>query len=45
MTTQIEKANRFHALHQGPDAFVIANVWDAASTRLLTGLGFPALAT
>lgn len=45
MTTQTEKANRFHALHQGPDAFVIANVWDAASTRLLTGLGFPALAT
>lgn len=45
MTTQMEKANRFHALHQGSDAFVIANVWDAASTRLLTGLGFPALAT
>ncbi|MEZ4867279.1 MAG: isocitrate lyase/phosphoenolpyruvate mutase family protein [Caldilineaceae bacterium] len=43
--TQSEKANRFQALHQGPGAFVIANVWDAGSARLLAGLGFPALAT
>ena len=45
MTTQMDKANRFQALHQGPDSFVIANVWDPASARLLTGLGFQALAT
>jgi 2-methylisocitrate lyase-like PEP mutase family enzyme len=44
-TTQIDKANRFQALHQGPGAFVIPNPWDAGSARLLAGLGFPALAT
>ncbi len=43
--TQIEKANRFKALHQGPGAFVIANAWDAGSARILAGLGFLALAT
>ncbi len=43
--TQIAKANRFKALHQGPGAFVIANPWDAGSARLLARLGFPALAT
>ena len=45
MDTQIEKANRFEALHQGPGAFVLANAWDAGSARLLAGLGFLALAT
>ncbi len=43
--TQIEKANRFKALHQGPGVFIIANAWDAGSARLLAGLGFQALAT
>jgi 2-methylisocitrate lyase-like PEP mutase family enzyme len=43
--TQIEKANRFKALHQRPRAFVIANAWDAGSARILAGLGFLALAT
>jgi len=43
--TQIEKANRFKALHHGPAAFVIANAWDAGSARVLAGLGFQALAT
>jgi 2-methylisocitrate lyase-like PEP mutase family enzyme len=43
--TQLEKATHFRALHQGPGAFVIANAWDAGSARLLTGLGFLALAT
>ena len=42
---QAEKANRFRALHEGPDAFVIASAWDAGSARILAGLGFPALAT
>ncbi len=45
MTTQIEKANRFKALHKGPGAFVIANAWDAGSARFLAGLSFLALAT
>lgn len=43
--TQSEKAQRFRALHVGPKAFVIPNPWDAASARLLSGLGFQALAT
>jgi 2-methylisocitrate lyase-like PEP mutase family enzyme len=43
--TQLEKATRFAALHWGPDAFVIANPWDAGSARLLAAVGFPALAT
>jgi 2-methylisocitrate lyase-like PEP mutase family enzyme len=42
---QIDKANRFRALHAAPGAFVIANAWDAGSARILTGLGFVALAT
>lgn len=43
--THFEKAARFRTLHVGPRAFVIANAWDAGSARLLTGLGFAALAT
>ena len=43
--TQLEKGARFAALHRGPDAFVIANAWDAGSARLLAAVGFPALAT
>ena len=30
---------------RGPNAFVIANAWDAGSARILAGLGFQALAT
>lgn len=44
-SSQIDKATRFRALHQGPSAFVIPNPWDAGSARILAGLGFPALAT
>lgn len=40
-----EKAERFRALHAAPGSFVIANAWDAGSARLLTALGFPALAS
>lgn len=43
--SQNEKADRFRSLHQGAGAFVIANAWDAGSARVLTGLGFQALAT
>src|SRR5437868_14148740 len=43
--SQSEKAERFRALHQGPEAFVIPNPWDAGSARILAGLGFQALAT
>jgi 2-methylisocitrate lyase-like PEP mutase family enzyme len=43
--TQALKAQRFHALHHAPGAFVIANVWDGGSARMMAGLGFAALAT
>src|SRR6516165_2187885 len=43
--TQLDKGNSFRALHQGTRAFIIANVWDAGSARVLAGLGFAALAT
>src|SRR5262249_2484044 len=43
--SQHDKAARFRALHDGPDTFVIPNTWDVPSSRLLAGLGFPALAT
>ena len=42
---QNEKASRFRALHDGLGAFVIPNPWDVGSARILTGLGFQALAT
>ena len=44
-TTQHEKAERFRALHEGPGAFVIGNVWDAGSAKIVAGLGFAAAAT
>lgn len=45
MVTQKEKAERFKALHDNPGCFVIANPWDAGSTKILDSLGFKALAT
>jgi len=42
---QQEKFERFRALHEGPGAFVMPNPWDAGTARILTGLGFAALAT
>jgi len=45
MESQHDRAQRFRALHASPDPFVMANVWDGASARVMTGLGFKALAT
>ncbi|MEM7218472.1 MAG: isocitrate lyase/phosphoenolpyruvate mutase family protein [Pseudomonadota bacterium] len=45
MPTQAEKCQRFAALHEATDAFIIANPWDPGSARMLQGLGFSALAT
>lgn len=42
---QLDKANRFRAMHQNAGAFLIANAWDAGSARVLAGLGFETLAT
>src|SRR6185503_14685054 len=43
--SQSDKAVRFRALHEAPGSFVIPNPWDAGSARILTALGFQALAT
>jgi 2-methylisocitrate lyase-like PEP mutase family enzyme len=45
MSDQQRKFERFKALHEGTQAFVIPNPWDAGSARLLASLGFEALAT
>jgi 2-methylisocitrate lyase-like PEP mutase family enzyme len=45
MASQQERAERFRALHERADAFVIPNPWDPGSARLLAALGFEALAT
>src|SRR5437868_14569392 len=43
--TRADKAKQFRSLDEAPEAFVIANVWDGGSARMMAGLGFPALAT
>jgi 2-methylisocitrate lyase-like PEP mutase family enzyme len=45
MLEQRKKFERLKVLHDGDTAFVIPNPWDAGSARLLTSLGFEALAT
>ena len=42
--TQREKGERFRRLHAGA-CFVIPNPWDVGSAKVLTGMGFAALAT
>jgi len=39
-----DKADTLLALHAGP-GFVLPNVWDAGSARILEQVGFPAIAT
>lgn len=43
--SQAERAAAFQRLHQGPQAFVIANPWDVGSAVALAKLGYQALAT
>ncbi|MFI1916065.1 isocitrate lyase/phosphoenolpyruvate mutase family protein [Nocardia sp. NPDC020380] len=45
MTDQAKKAALFRALHERPEPFLIPNPWDAGTARILTALGFEALAT
>ncbi len=45
MLTREEKYRVLRALHERPGAFVIPNVWDAGSAKILDALGFEALAT
>jgi 2-methylisocitrate lyase-like PEP mutase family enzyme len=43
--TRAEKYQAFKALHERPRVFLIPNPWNAGSARVLTALGFEALAT
>ncbi len=45
MSDHARKMKRFRQLHGGERAFVMPNPWDAGSARILTALGFDALAT
>jgi 2-methylisocitrate lyase-like PEP mutase family enzyme len=45
MSSQSEKAARFVELHQPGKPLLMPNAWDAGSAKLLTSLGFDALAT
>ncbi|MGD0369639.1 MAG: isocitrate lyase/phosphoenolpyruvate mutase family protein [Acidobacteriaceae bacterium] len=43
--TQKEKSDEFRSLHERTRAFIIPNPWDAGTARMLTHMGFEALAT
>ena len=43
--TREQKFQALKALHERPGAFVIPNPWDAGTAKILTALGFEALAT
>jgi 2-methylisocitrate lyase-like PEP mutase family enzyme len=43
--TREQRYETFRALHERPSAFVIPNPWNAGTARILTALGFEALAT
>ncbi len=45
MLDQRAKYDRFRALHETDTAFVMPNPWDAGSAKILTEMGFAALAT
>jgi len=43
--THEQKYKTFRALHERPGVFVIPNAWNAGTARILTALGYEALAT
>jgi 2-methylisocitrate lyase-like PEP mutase family enzyme len=43
--TREEKYEAFKALHERPGVFLIPNPWNVGSAKILTALGFDALAT
>ena len=45
MSDQVSKAFAFRALHARSGAFIIPNPWDSGTAKVLTQLGFEALAT
>ena len=42
---RVEQAERFLALHEGPEPLLIPNAWDGGSGKLLVSMGFKAIAT
>ena len=42
---RVAQAERFRALHEGPEPLLIPNAWDGGSAKLLISLGFQAVAT
>ncbi len=42
---QRKKAEAFRALHHGPDILLLANTSDAATSRVVVDVGYPAVAT
>lgn len=45
MDTQIQRGERFRALHTGPSTFLMPNAWDPGSACILADSGFQCLAT
>jgi 2-methylisocitrate lyase-like PEP mutase family enzyme len=45
MVLQADKAAAFKALHERPGPFIVPNPWDAGTAKILTAIGFEALAT
>lgn len=45
LTEQKRKADAFRAMHRGPKALLLPNVWDVASARIIEEAGFGAIAT
>lgn len=45
MSTQIDKARRFHSLHAGGQPLVLFNIWDPGSAKAVAETGASALAT
>ena len=45
MISRAEKTRIFRELHQPGNPFILANAWDAGSTKMLTALGAEAIAT
>lgn len=42
---QVDKAERFRKLHEGPEVLVLPNAWDAASAAVMADAGAKAVAT
>ncbi|MEM7195818.1 MAG: isocitrate lyase/phosphoenolpyruvate mutase family protein [Pseudomonadota bacterium] len=45
MTTQAEKADRFHSLHKKGEPLIIFNIWDPGSAKTVEDAGAQSLAT